>query len=353
MGWRGHAIEVRLCAEDPANDFLPQTGPVVAWRAPNGPGVRVDHGLASVDNVSPYYDSMQAKVIAYGADRETARRRLLKALDDTVFFGLPSNRDFLRVTLAHPAFASGEFDTGFIDAHLPEPAAALPAPDSRHQALAGALFHRDNARAFAARTGVNHELLNWHNSNPTPTLLSLRYGRDESKVRLHVHPQGAAEYRVRVVAEGEDEGVEHIIRLTPTAAPEDAHAVGFDCDGVPAAGLCARADDQLWLDVGGATVAYDDVSLAATETRGDAAGSGEVKAHSDGRILQVDVEAGQSVARGETLLVLEAMKMEFQVVAEIDGTVDDVLVAAGDQVAARQLLVAIVANAETDAKADG
>src|SRR5882757_790792 len=102
----GHSIEVRLCAEDPRQNYLPQTGKVLRWRVPAGEGVRVDTYLEDGKAISPYYDSMQAKIIAWGEDRETARARLLKVLDGTVLLGVASNRDYLRQVLATEAFAS-------------------------------------------------------------------------------------------------------------------------------------------------------------------------------------------------------------------------------------------------------
>ncbi len=342
---RGHAIEVRLCAEDPANDFLPQTGPVVAWQAPTGEGIRVDYGLRSPGEVSPYYDSMQAKLVAYGPDRETARRRLLQALDDCVFFGLPSNLDFLRVALAHLAFAEGDFDTGFIAEHMPEPAACLPAPDSRHFALAAALLYSGNTQELCKTTSIGAELLDWHSSNPTPTLLTLRYGRSEEKIRLTVEAQGPNRYQITLIAEDEDtQSTQHCIELQG----QTDYRIRFTCDSGSGQANFARRENQLMLDAYGATVAYDDVTLAATETRGNIAASGEIKANSDGKIMAVKVQAGDHVERGQTLLVLEAMKMEFQVASEVDGEVTSVLVAAGDQVAARQLLVSIAASGENE-----
>ena len=113
----GWAIEVRLCTEDPADNFLPQTGPVLAWHAPQGGAMRSDHGLRQGGTVSPYYDSMQAKLIASGGTREEARRTLLHMLEDTVLLGVGSNRDYLSHIIAHPVFAGGDFSTGFIAEH--------------------------------------------------------------------------------------------------------------------------------------------------------------------------------------------------------------------------------------------
>jgi len=110
----GHAIEVRLYAEDPVNDFLPQTGDIAVWEPALGDGVRVDHGLRVGAAVSPFYDPMLAKLIAWGADRDEARRRLLRCVEDSRLFGITSNRAFLAATLRNPEFAAGEATTGFI-----------------------------------------------------------------------------------------------------------------------------------------------------------------------------------------------------------------------------------------------
>jgi geranyl-CoA carboxylase alpha subunit len=339
----GHAIEVRLCAESPADNFLPQTGPILAWRPPAGEGVRVDHGMLAGGEVSPYYDSMQAKIIAHGADRETARRRLLQALDECVFFGMPSNRDFLRVTVAHEAFAAGEFDTGFVPRYFPDPATALPAADSRHHCLAAALFFHGNAETLRRQARIDDELLAWHSANPTPTPVVLRAGRDSEKIRLLVHAEGGNRYRVQ--REQGDDVAEHVFEVMT----DGGYGLRFVCDGQGGQAHFARAADTLWLDAYGCTTAYDDVTLAVTETRGEVGGSGQITANSDGKIIEVRVGEGDAVTKGQTVLVLEAMKMEFQVASDVDGTVESVHVAAGDQVAARQLLVVISSEEEKSA----
>ena len=131
----GHAIEARLYAEDPAAGFLPQTGKILRWTLPSGSGIRVDHGLADGSEISPYYDPMIAKLIAYGDTRDEARQRLIRALDDTVIFGVPTNRAFLRAMLAHPAFAAGEATTAFIEDHF----ARIEPIDAERTAAARAL----------------------------------------------------------------------------------------------------------------------------------------------------------------------------------------------------------------------
>ncbi|HJT06967.1 MAG TPA: acetyl-CoA carboxylase biotin carboxylase subunit, partial [Stellaceae bacterium] len=144
----GHAIEVRLYAEDAHGDFLPQAGTVIAWQPPEGDGVRTDHGIAAGVTISPYYDPMLAKIIAHGASREAARRRLVAALRETVVLGIETNRRFLIDCLSHPAFAAGETSTAFIERHFPAAMRARRAPEARMMALAAALFD-ERARAEA------------------------------------------------------------------------------------------------------------------------------------------------------------------------------------------------------------
>ena len=154
--FRGHAIEARLYAEDPYQNFLPQSGALIDWRPAAGEGVRIDHGLTSGQDVSPFYDPMLAKVIARGASREEARRRLIAALEDTVVFGLKTNRSFLAAALRHPAFVAGEATTGFIAQHFAAGSTAMrqPAPDPRSLALAAVLLFEARVRETSAPAGA-------------------------------------------------------------------------------------------------------------------------------------------------------------------------------------------------------
>ncbi len=124
LAQRGHAIECRLYAEDPRSGFVPSPGTLLAFEAPDAPGVRVDAGVETGDTITPYYDSMIAKIIVHDETREGARRRMAAALRDTVVFGVATNRDFLRALVGHAAFTAGEVDTTFIEAHLDELTAA-------------------------------------------------------------------------------------------------------------------------------------------------------------------------------------------------------------------------------------
>ena len=322
----GHAIEVRLCAEDPAQNYMPQTGRLLEWRAPEGVGLRSDHGLRSGHEISPYYDSMQAKLIAWGEDRETARVRLLKALEDCTFLGVISNKDYLAEVLAEDAFVSGDFSTGFVEQYFPQKVISKIKPSARHVALATVALYVLDAEALGAASDLSEELLGWHSAHEFPTDFKLRWRDTDYEIELLV--QGGRSFRV-------DVGSERVqIELRNMAEG----AFDYTSDGVQARGRMARNGPVIWLTAEGVTHPYTDLTFAPAE--GAAPGSdGRILAHSDGKIVAVNVAPGDSVEKGKTLVVLEAMKMEFQLSTPVPGTVKNVSVKAGDQVKARQLLV--------------
>jgi len=327
---RGAAIEVRLCAEDPSQDYRPQTGRVLRWRAPQGDGVRVDTGLYDGLAISPFYDSMQAKIIAYGDDRESARNRLLRALDETVLLGVTSNLDFLRAIVAHPAFASGQFSTAFLNQHLQQ--RHFDAATPLRVALALVALYLDDARVLREQHGLADEWIGWQSSHPTAAPCVLRHGDDLIRPRLTV--VDGRRFNVTV----DDQRIDlQVVESTPTgyvAIYEGQHRrIEFVRDG-----------DALWIADGQATSCFRDRTLAPVASA--AAGSdGRLLAHSDGRIVAVHVEVGQRVDRSTPLAVLEAMKMEFQLSVPVAGIVESIAVQPGQQVKSRQLLVQIKPDA--------
>jgi geranyl-CoA carboxylase alpha subunit len=322
----GHAIEVRLCAEDPAAGYVPQAGPILAWRAPEGDGIRVDTYLETGGVISPHYDSMQAKLIAWGEDRETARARLLRALEQTMFAGVVSNRDFLREIVAHPAFAGGDFSTAFIERHLPASEVAVWAPTAGQQLLAVAALYLDDAARLAVEHQLQDEFIGWHSSHEAVVEFRLACGERRFDLRVNV-----VDGRCFRLAESADVPALEVLSVT---AGRFRYRLG---ERAGVAEYC-RADDQLWLNADGRLWGYVDRSLAAAEVA--AAGSdGRIVARSDGKIVAVNVQAGDQVTKGQTLVVLEAMKMEFQLSTPVTGTVESVSVEPGMQVKARQLLV--------------
>ena len=294
----GHAIEARLYAEDPARDFLPAPGRISLLEMPaEEDGLRIDGGYRQGDTVASDYDSMLAKIIAHGADRAAALACLTKALDDLVLVGPVTNQAFLARVLRSPAFAAGEIDTGFIAQNRGEllPPAATPGPDI----LAAAVRHvlRDRAAAAAAaaarHSGDPHSPWRvtdgWRSVLAEPETLRFRTGDTELSV---------------VVDSGTAEGGE-------------LRSVGSDGDIVILDGA-----DQVRL-----TLVRPIAEAAAHE-----ASPGTMAAPMPGKIVQVLVAEGDTVSRGQTLMVLEAMKMEHAIVAPADGRIAAVAFAVGDQV---------------------
>ncbi|HUR41495.1 MAG TPA: acetyl-CoA carboxylase biotin carboxylase subunit [Verrucomicrobiae bacterium] len=326
---KGWAIEVRLCAEDPAQNYLPQTGSVLAWREPTGAHLRTDTYLRDGIEITPFYDSMQAKIIAWGETREDARTRLVHALEDTLLLGVTSNRDYLLDVLRTEAFASGDFSTAFVGKYFPQERLKAEKPSSRQFALVAVAAYLDAARALLADAGLHEEYLGWHNSHETPAEFKLKWRDYETVVDVQV--QDGRDFHCEI-------GAEKI-----TVAVQASTADGFDYrigDRTRSRARYARQGDQLFVCAEGRTLGVADRSYAVAET--SAAGSdGRITAHSDGKIVAVHVKPGDTVSKGQTLVVLEAMKMEFQLATPVDGTVAAVSVAAGTQVKGRQLLVQI------------
>lgn len=324
----GHAIEVRLCAEDPQANYLPQTGPVLQWMAPSGEGVRVDTYLETGSSVSPFYDSMQAKVIAWGEDRETARQRLLKALDETRFLGLVSNKDYLHAILSHAAFAGGDFSTGFIGEHFSQDSINALRPSARQLVLAATALYLDDARRLREQHQIEPEMIGWHSSHETGIDFKLKCREQETDLQLSAHD--GQQFSSTVGAES----------VSLEVVSQQAQSFAYRCDGVQGKAQFARHGDALWLEAEGRTWCFVDRTLAPVE--GPAAGSdGRLLAHSDGKVVAVHVKPGDVIEKGQTLAVLEAMKMEFQLSLPVGGIVESVGVAAGTQVKNKTLLVQV------------
>jgi geranyl-CoA carboxylase alpha subunit len=312
----GHAIEARLYAEDAHADFLPQAGTVLAWEPPSGAGLRVDHGVAPGLTVSPYYDPLMAKIVAHGATREEALRRLVSALQDTVVLGIETNRRFLIDSLAHPAFIAGDTSTAFIERHVPPASRRRPAADARMIALAAALI------ADAAKPGLGH----WHSSGKASSPMLLKSG--DAKTAIDFVEDGAGSCRVAW------NGVSQALEILAI----DGTSVRFLADGLVETARFAWQDGALLLSLDGITERFEDVLLAPRDGSA-AAGTAAALAPMTGMIAAVRVKAGDAVRKGQCLVILEAMKMEHEILAPRDGTVSSVLVAPGEQVKTRKLLV--------------
>ena len=317
----GHAIEARLYAEDPARGFLPSSGRIAHVEVARGEGVRVDHALRAGLSVSTHYDPMLAKVIACGADREQARRRLLRALEHTHLFGVRTNQRYVRELLEHDAFVTASATTEFVERQPMRKPEVLSFED-----------WRTAAAIFTLRGSVDSELSNF--SNCAGFSWPLRLVCDEQSADLRVEPtRDPGQLILHYGAER--------VELRCTRAGD--HAAVLVVGGVRTKVAHAWDGEQLWLETSLGARAFLDTTHAPRASA-LAHGSGRALAPMDGVVVEVPVRPGERVARGQTLAVVEAMKLELRVPADIDGVVRAVHVARGHQVKARQVLVEVGAE---------
>ncbi|TWC39047.1 geranyl-CoA carboxylase alpha subunit [Pseudomonas sp. SJZ079] len=327
----GHAIEVRLYAEDSSHDFMPQTGNVLRWEPALLDGIRIDHGLIEGQAITPFYDPMLAKIIAYGATRDEARRKLVRAVEDCVLLGVKANQRFLANLLKHPEFAAGNATTAFIAEHFAADPSLSPQPPSPAElACAAALLYQASAQSSAHQTG----LAGWRNAGNAPWRFLLKHDEQQFAVELTVLESGQQPRLSASVGE-------HQLHLRLLGA--DGYWAALELDGVRRRLAYQQSASTLWLYGHNGNLELIDVTHAPASAA-VGTGSGTVKAPMDGAIVEVLVEDGSRVNKGQLLLVLEAMKMEHPVKASIDGIIRRVLVSKGDQVRNRQLLLEVHAE---------
>ncbi|MFF1902439.1 acetyl/propionyl/methylcrotonyl-CoA carboxylase subunit alpha [Kitasatospora sp. NPDC058218] len=400
ISFLGHAIEARICAEDPERDFLPTGGRILVLDEPQGEGIRVDSGVAPGTVVSSSYDPMLAKVIAYGPDRPTALRRLRAALADTRILGVTTNTGFLRRLLAHPDVTAGRLDTGLVEQTAQQQPALLASPYAPANAATAVSAAPDAAPAASTEATGSRPA-----EAPTPTHLlyysaalarhlsltptadgagwtdpfslpsGWRVGGDAAWTthRLRTPGQDPVSVRIRPITAG---NVAEATDIPPGVTPE----VDIQLDSGPVhRARAVRAGDRLHLTADGLQTTF---ALAVDDAPGHAAGPvtwlgidgdawpvhghdpvgessaagaahhGALTAPMPGTVTVVKTTAGEQVRKGQPLLVLEAMKMEHVIAAPHDGTVSELRATAGATVAMEELLV-VVTPAEDGPVEDG
>ncbi|MFY0515330.1 acetyl-CoA carboxylase biotin carboxylase subunit [Streptomyces anulatus] len=306
----GWAIEARVCAEDPSRGFLPSGGTVLALREPQGGGVRTDSGLSEGVPVGSLYDPMLSKVIAHGPDRASALRKLRAALADTVILGVPTNAGFLRRLLAHPDVVSGDLDTGLVER---EAEGLVPdgVPDEVYAAAAAvrrdALAPRPDAGGWTDPFSVPS---GWRTGGvPAPLTFPLRVA-----------------------------GADPVTYGAPASATVTPDRVTVELDGT--VGHFHRSGDWLGRD-GDTWHVQDHDPVEASLSGAGRSGADTLAAPMPGTVTVVKVAVGDEVEAGQSLLVVEAMKMEHVISAPHAGTVTELDVTAGATVAMDQILAVV------------
>ena len=318
----GHAIEARLYAESPADDWRPQAGTVVAFDVPDvtarfarpaADGIRLDSGVEPGSVVGTHYDAMLAKVVAYAPTREAAARQLAAALRRARIHGVPTNRDLLVASLLHPRFLAGTADTGFYEAHPPASLTAGTGLEPELGALVAALS--DAAVGSGVGSGVGSAVASGFRNIPVG-YRSRRYAVGEREIEVR--------YRF-----GRD-GLEVPGTTAPRLVEAGAHAVVLDLDGVRRAWTVGRFDDRVVVDGPQGSLELRRVPRFTDPSARLPAGA--LVAPMPGTNVRVQVRVGDAVRAGQPLVWLEAMKMEHVVLAPADGTVTELPVAVGQQV---------------------
>jgi 3-methylcrotonyl-CoA carboxylase alpha subunit len=334
----GHAIEVRICAENPANDFLPETGRMAVFATPtiqDDDDVRLDTGVRSGDEISVYYDPMIAKLITWGADREEAIRRMQGALAETEVIGVKTNLGFLQQLVRHQAFIDGETDTGFIPRHR-----AKLMPDDNHipdVALIAAALRELVREEAAAGRGVWDSKTGWWLNRGATRTLEFHSVTDDVTATVHVDTLAVGKGRLLCIGD-------HSYYLSQSAVEGDH--VRFTANGISHSVTVLAADDQFA------------VLLSATRHRlrlvdpfhfdaSDDVNDGRLTAMMPGRVVKVMAAAGEKVKKGQALIIMEAMKMEHTIVSPREGVVERVAFKVGDMVPADAVLFAFEEKAES------
>ena len=345
----GHAIEARLCAEDPRRDFLPQSGSFEQFDVPeDSESVRVD--WTGDLEVPPYYDSLLAKIVCRGGDRASAIDELAQALDETVTQGLSTNRRFLERLLAHPAFRAGPVETGFIAEHLtalapdPEPADALALGVAAVAVLADRL---DNREHHFPRSPWE-DWAGWRVNLAGGHIVRLDAGGARHETVLQPHGTRASDFpwpgKVDILVDGE---------ALPTLGWSSTFEPSLQSYTTPSGRFHAFTvvrNGRVWVQFqrwGADSLPDEDAVFDIADPRaapaGAAAGGGHLLAPMPGTVAAVAVSAGETVTAGQTLVVVEAMKMEHAVKAPHDGKVLRVDCKVGDLVREGAELVALEA----------
>lgn len=336
----GHAIEVRLYTEDPSQDFLPASGPVDLWAPASGVGVRVDSGISTGQAISPFYDPMVAKVIGYGPTREAARLRLIGALKETVLFGTPNNKDFLIQCLEKQSFIDGAATTAFIAEEFSDTELKMQPASFADSAVAATLeLCLENEGHFQKSLLVSSQLQNW--TIASAMVSRKQYQFDETIHDLSISPVNSSLDTYQVTdSTAEQSAVIQVVSIQANTA-----VVLLDGVKLVAQFMCLKRG-QLHCSIQGRGAFFKDL-IILDGAIDEAVGGGRVIAPMHGLLLEVLVKSGDEVVKGQTLAILEAMKMHYEIKAEIDGIVEEVSAVAGKQVAADDVLIEI--NQDQDA----
>jgi len=308
---RGHAIECRINAEDPENNFFPDTGEILFWHETPLAGLRYDSGVTTGSKVDVFYDSMIAKVISYAATRTEAIRRMVQALDKTVILGVTTNRDFLKELLLNPAFIDGSFDTKLIEREYTNYKKAANENALNGAAIAALLYDWNERRQHEP---FAHSLNGWRSLFYQPQFLEIENAGAKLKLEYTYLQQNKFEISVG--------DLKHSVELFNVTK----HSLTVIIDGHRQTLYVARNIGYIFVQHP-TEGTYKFKEVARFTEPGASQGKSGYIAPMPGEIIKVLVKAGDKVQSGKSLLVMSSMKMETTIEAHTDGEVEEVFVA--------------------------
>jgi 3-methylcrotonyl-CoA carboxylase alpha subunit len=324
----GHAIEVRICAENPANDFLPETGHMSVFATPDivdDSDVRLDTGVVSGDTISVFYDPMIAKLITWGCDRDEAARLMRGALAETEVIGVKTNLGFLQTLVQHPAYLAGETDTGFIAKHKADLLADTPIEEWMLAAACARVLADESpaidSDPWSSRTG-------WRLNGAASRLIEFMVAGESAPIECHIElEQGVRYFRYGAT------------RLPFTWAQRDDGLMQVNLGESKIAVTVVRAGDALTVITATARASltlFDPFHFDSA----DAGNEGRLTAMMPGRVVKLMANEGDQVKKGQALIIMEAMKMEHTIVSPRDGVIERVAFKTGEMVPADAVLFA-------------
>ena len=333
----GHAIEARLYAEDPKNDFLPATGKVLFWKTPDGANIRVDTGIDTGAEISPYYDPMIAKIVAIGSNRAEALQRLISGLNDTAICGIKTNREFLISLLEHKIFDAGETTTSFISENFSE--VVGDAEDlAKEKIVAASLIeflirHRVNRKQAIA---VSNDLLGWTSTISLSSFIDFQVAGKAYSCEIIVR-NTLTHFEVKLNGEAFE------IELLHSSDHELKAKVGKDTVQL------FYADSLSSLFVSGKKQSFELIKCDTLSSSNKTANTGgSVIAPMHGKLVTLFVAIGDRVEKGDRVAILEAMKMQHELIAEVNGIVKSVFGEPNAQIALNDLILEIQPEKEQE-----
>ena len=330
----GHAIEARIYAEDPNNDFLPNAGKIDFWDPPRFDGVRIDDGVVTGQTLSTFYDPMIAKFVGFGENRESARQKLIQGLTKTALFGIKNNKQFLIECLRKPSFIGGDFKTDFISKEFQDQDKKVEPKKFLDIAIVACIqVIRDTQNLYGQTLCVSELLCNWTNAGCLRYRKLYMVGDDHFDLTLSPVANKTSTFDVLNLSTSEK------LSLTVEILDDSRARCLLERNIIEVAFFELNVK-QIYCEINGLSRLYEDMINNHQGGR-RIESSGTVVSPMHGSLLEVNVNIGENVVEGQLLAVLEAMKMHYEIRAEISGQVEAVFSQKGDQISADDVLLEI------------